>query len=119
MRNFSVFPWTNANDHSGAGAWHEATWQGEMNRRLSSILGTVAFLVVPGTVAALVPWWISDWRMAPAFLDSEPLRWVGALLIALGAGGLLESFARFALQGMGTPAPVMPPERLELVLNSA
>jgi len=25
---------------------------------------------------------------------------------------LLDSFARFALQGLGTPAPVMPPERL-------
>jgi len=83
-----------------------------MNRRLSSILGTVAFLVVTGAFAALVPWWISDRRMAPAFLGAEPLRWVGALLIALGAAGLLESFARFALQGMGTPAPVMQPERL-------
>jgi protein-S-isoprenylcysteine O-methyltransferase Ste14 len=25
---------------------------------------------------------------------------------------LLDSFARFALQGLGTPAPVMPPKRL-------
>lgn len=33
-------------------------------------------------------------------------------LILLGLPLLLEAFARFALQGRGTPAPVLPPERL-------
>ena len=39
-------------------------------------------------------------------------RYLGGVLIALGAIGLLDSFARFALQGMGTPAPTFPTERL-------
>jgi len=36
------------------------------------------------------------------------LRIMGALLIIGGLPILLDSFARFALQGLGTPAPVFP-----------
>jgi protein-S-isoprenylcysteine O-methyltransferase Ste14 len=34
------------------------------------------------------------------------------LLIAAGLPGLIDSFARFALQGLGTPAPIAPPQNL-------
>jgi len=35
-------------------------------RRLSSVIGSTAFLLLaPGTVAGLVPWWIAGWRLAP------------------------------------------------------
>lgn len=34
------------------------------------------------------------------------------MLIAAGIPVLVESFGRFALQGLGTPAPVFPTERL-------
>ena len=37
---------------------------------------------------------------------------IGGILIVAGLPILLDSFARFALQGLGTPAPVSPPERL-------
>jgi len=37
---------------------------------------------------------------------------LGVLLIAAGLPVLLDSFARFALQGLGTPAPVLPPRHL-------
>lgn len=37
---------------------------------------------------------------------------VGSLLIAAGLLVLLDSFARFALQGLGTPAPVLPTRHL-------
>jgi protein-S-isoprenylcysteine O-methyltransferase Ste14 len=50
--------------------------------------------------------------MRPAFLGVAPLPWIGAALVAAGVLGLLECFARFALQGRGTPAPPAPPERL-------
>jgi hypothetical protein len=33
---------------------------------------------------------------------------VGGMLITLGVVGLLDSFARFAMRGVGTPAPVFP-----------
>jgi len=37
---------------------------------------------------------------------------VGGIMIALGVTGLLDSFVRFALQGVGTPAPVFPTRHL-------
>lgn len=39
-------------------------------------------------------------------------RAVGALFIAAGLPVLLDAFARFALQGLGTPAPVFPTRHL-------
>src|SRR5262245_11916477 len=50
--------------------------------------------------------------MRPALLGQEALRWVGVVLIVIGAAILVESFARFVIQGFGTPAPVAPPKRL-------
>jgi protein-S-isoprenylcysteine O-methyltransferase Ste14 len=40
------------------------------------------------------------------------LRPAGGVLLALGAIGLLDSFGRFAMQGVGTPAPVFPTRHL-------
>ena len=40
------------------------------------------------------------------------LRLLGAVLLGPGIIGLLDSFARFAVQGVGTPAPVFPTRRL-------
>ena len=37
---------------------------------------------------------------------------VGALLVAAGAGVLVHAFVRFVVEGLGTPAPVAPTERL-------
>jgi len=82
-------------------------------RRLLSVLGSAVFLVIaPGVVAGVVPWWISRWRMQAPLLHFSPLRWVGVLLIAAGVPVLLDSFARFALKGLGTPAPVFPTRHL-------
>lgn len=78
-----------------------------------ALLGSLAFLVLaPGTVAGLVPFWISRWRMQPPLLGLAATRVLGAVLVAAGLAGLLDSFARFALRGLGTPAPVAPPTRL-------
>jgi len=82
-------------------------------RKLWALLGSALFLVIaPGTVAGLGPWWISRWRMQPPFLGFYEFRFIGVALIALGLPVLLDSFARFALQGLGTPAPVAPPKHL-------
>jgi protein-S-isoprenylcysteine O-methyltransferase Ste14 len=76
-------------------------------RKALSIVGTVIFLVIaPGCVAGLVPWRISHWRVEAPFLGMLLFRPVGGMLITLGVIGVLDSFARFALQGVGTPAPV-------------
>jgi protein-S-isoprenylcysteine O-methyltransferase Ste14 len=82
-------------------------------RRFASIVGSAIFLVIaPGTVAVLVPWWISRWQINQPWHGIYPLRLVGILLIIFGGGVLLDSFARFAIQGLGTPAPVMPTKHL-------
>lgn len=82
-------------------------------RRPSAILGTLVFLfVAPGFVAGVVPWWITRWRFQPIPLNISLLRWIGAVLLLIGAAIVLDSFARFALQGLGTPAPVLPTKHL-------
>ena len=82
-------------------------------KRLNAILGSFLFLLVaPGTVAVLVPWLISDWRMQYPETHLAILRVVGIILIAAGIPTLLDSFTRFALQGLGTPAPILPTEHL-------
>ena len=84
-----------------------------MIRKVSAVLGSAIFLVIaPGFVAGLVPWWISHWRMEAPFFGWPMFRIAGGILIGLGLIGLLDSFARFALQGMGTPAPVFPTRHL-------
>jgi protein-S-isoprenylcysteine O-methyltransferase Ste14 len=81
--------------------------------RAGAIFGSAIFLVVaPGTVAVYVPWTICHWRLAPPLLGLFLFRVIGALAIAAGAPILLDSFARFANQGLGTPAPMAPPRRL-------
>ncbi len=82
-------------------------------RVVFAVLGTAIFLLLaPGTIAGLVPWWISRWHVRPPFLGFVPIRVMGVVLIAASIPVLLESFARFALQGVGTPAPVFPTRHL-------
>lgn len=82
-------------------------------RRVFAVLITAAFLVLaPGTVAGLVPWWISRWQAHAPFWGFTAFRAIGAVLVAVGIVVLLESFGRFALQGIGTPAPVFPTRHL-------
>ena len=80
-----------------------------MSRRTAAI-GSALFLVLaPGVVAGVVPWLLTGWESNHVWL---PLRVAGALLIAAGVAVVLHAFARFVLEGIGTPAPVAPPERL-------
>jgi protein-S-isoprenylcysteine O-methyltransferase Ste14 len=82
-------------------------------RRILAILGSAIFLVLaPGIVAGYVPWRISRGHVGPPLLGMNWSRAVGALLIVAGAAALLDAFARFALQGLGTPAPVFPTRHL-------
>jgi protein-S-isoprenylcysteine O-methyltransferase Ste14 len=64
---------------------------------------------VPGVVAGLIPWTVTHWH---ADADAPLLRAIGAVLVAGGVAFLLHSFARFAIEGIGTPAPVAPTEQL-------
>lgn len=50
--------------------------------------------------------------MGPSFFGLFLVRIVGVALILAGLPVLLDSFARFAIQGLGTPAPVFPTKHL-------
>ena len=76
---------------------------------IGPVLGSAVFFVVaPGVVAGWVPYAITRWRMEPPLVGLPATRWIGAALVLAGSAVLLESFARFALVGKGTPAPVRP-----------
>jgi protein-S-isoprenylcysteine O-methyltransferase Ste14 len=80
---------------------------------MNAALGSVAFFVLaPGVTAGLLPWWLTGWQMrdlTPAWL---PVRALGALLIFAGIAVLIDGFVRFVMDGVGTPAPAGPTERL-------
>jgi len=81
--------------------------------RLPAALGSLLFLVVaPGVVAGVIPWWLTGWNVEEPFSLWAPLRVVGAVLIIVGVLALLDSFRRFVVEGLGTPAPVAPTEQL-------
>lgn len=82
-------------------------------KRTQAIVGSAIFLVIaPGIVAGYVPWRICGWQIGTPLLGTPLFRLIGVLLIAAGLPVLLDSFARFALQGLGTPAPVAPTRHL-------
>ena len=82
-------------------------------RKARAAVGSVVFLVlVPGVVAGLVPWWLTGWRVQNPLPYWVPLRVGGLILIAAGVVVLLQAFVRFVVEGLGTPAPVAPTERL-------
>jgi protein-S-isoprenylcysteine O-methyltransferase Ste14 len=80
-------------------------------RRPSAAAGSALFFAVaPGVIAGVIPWAITGWDT-----ESEwwlPLRVLGAVLIVAGAAVLVHAFARFVVEGLGTPAPVAPTEHL-------
>ena len=80
-----------------------------MRRRSAALGSALFFAVAPGVMAGLVPWLLTGWD---AYDMPLPLRVIGGLVTALGAAFLIQAFARFVIEGLGTPAPVAPPERL-------
>jgi protein-S-isoprenylcysteine O-methyltransferase Ste14 len=63
-------------------------------------------------VAGLVPWLLTSWRFDTPVFGWQATRWVGAFVLVASAGCLVHAFIRFVLDGLGTPAPVAPTERL-------
>ena len=78
-----------------------------------AILGSALFFVVaPLMLAGLVPWLVTHWEFQAPFGGVELTRAAGIALIIAEVPGLLDLFARFAIQGIGTPAPIAPTENL-------
>jgi protein-S-isoprenylcysteine O-methyltransferase Ste14 len=80
-----------------------------MHIRSAALGSALFFALAPGVMAGLVPWLLTGWD---AYSMPLALRVVGALVTVAGAAFLIQAFVRFVVEGLGTPAPVAPPERL-------
>lgn len=82
-------------------------------RTVAAILGSIVFFfIAPFTIAGVIPWAMTDWQVRSPEFAHPIAQGIGAAMAALGTLFLLDSFARFALQGLGTPAPIAPPKHL-------
>jgi protein-S-isoprenylcysteine O-methyltransferase Ste14 len=84
-----------------------------MRRSAAAVGSAVFFVVAPGVVAGLVPWLISGWQLPAPMSPFAIIRLTtGAALLIVAVVVLVRAFARFVVEGGGTPAPVAPTERL-------
>jgi protein-S-isoprenylcysteine O-methyltransferase Ste14 len=83
-----------------------------VRRSVAATGSAIFFAVAPATVAGTLPWLFTHWTMHGSFGVNWPMRAAGAVLVAIAGTVLLHAFARFVLEGRGTPAPVAPTERL-------
>ena len=81
--------------------------------RARAAAGSLLFLALaPGVVAGVIPWWLTAWDVREPLPYWLPVRILGLVLLAGGAIVLVHAFGRFVVEGVGTPAPVAPTERL-------
>jgi protein-S-isoprenylcysteine O-methyltransferase Ste14 len=82
--------------------------------RLTPVQGSILFFfLAPGTMAGVLPYLLSrGWTFEPAYLGNHATRFVGAALIFAALDIIIDSFARFAIVGQGTPAPTNPTRSL-------
>ena len=79
-------------------------------RRPAAAAGSAGFFALaPAVVAGVVPWLLTRWDVHAWWL---PARVLGAFALAASAAVLVHAFARFAVEGVGTPAPVAPTAHL-------
>jgi protein-S-isoprenylcysteine O-methyltransferase Ste14 len=83
-----------------------------MKRTSAAIATGIFFLIAPGTIAGLFPWSITRWHIESTGPWSLPLEIFGGLLLLAGLAVLTESFVRFVVKGLGTPAPPLPTRHL-------
>lgn len=77
-----------------------------------AVIGTTVFALAPATVTGLVPWVVTRWKVQEPVPGGLVAQCAGVLLIGAGAAVITDSFVRFALEGLGTPAPFAPPKNL-------
>jgi protein-S-isoprenylcysteine O-methyltransferase Ste14 len=81
-----------------------------MKRGPAAAGSALFFALTPGTVAGLLPWALTGWRVGTA--SPLPVRVLGALLILAGLLVIVPAFVRFVVEGAGTPAPVAQTDHL-------
>lgn len=79
------------------------------DRTAAAAGSSLFFALAPGVVAGVIPWAVTGWDGEPAWLG---WRVGGAVVTACAAAVLIHAFARFVVEGIGTPAPVAPTQHL-------
>lgn len=69
-------------------------------------------MIGPGLEAGVGPYLLTGWKRGDGALDAAALTVAGTVLVVAGLAVLIHAYARFALEGRGTPAPVAPPQEL-------
>src|SRR5918995_602769 len=81
-----------------------------MRRRTAVVGSAVFFLLAPGVVVGLIPWFLTGgWQVRAPAPYWVSMRVLGGLLLV---AGLIALVWAFVVEGFGTPAPVAAPERL-------
>lgn len=79
-------------------------------RRRAAIGSALFLLVGPGLEAGLGPYLLTGFEVGSEWPGA--VRALGVLLVVAGIAVVLQAFWGFAVEGLGTPAPVAPPGRL-------
>jgi protein-S-isoprenylcysteine O-methyltransferase Ste14 len=84
-----------------------------MQRSAAALGSAVFFVAAPGVVAGLVPWLITGWQVQKPISTIAVARIAaGTIIMVAAVMVLVRAFARFVVEGRGTPAPIGPTERL-------
>jgi protein-S-isoprenylcysteine O-methyltransferase Ste14 len=76
-------------------------------RGLSPTTAAIVFtLLVPAPMAVGIPYLITRWQMQPPLSGFEAGRWLGVVMIAVGAASLLSAIAWFAREGVKPYPPI-------------
>ena len=71
-----------------------------------TLAAIIVTLLVPFTMAGVIPWLMTRWQMQPALFGFEAGRWIGAVMIIFGAVWLLSAIAWFAHEGVKPYPPI-------------
>ncbi|GAA1270254.1 methyltransferase family protein [Arthrobacter pascens] len=82
------------------------------SERRRAAVGTAIFALGPATVAGVVPWLVTRWKVQTPVPGGAPAQLAGTLLVGAGAAVIANSFVHFAVEAVGTPAPFAPPKHL-------
>lgn len=77
----------------------------------AATLSALFFIAAPGTVAGLIPWWITGWEFHEPLPYWVVARVTGVILIIAGVVPAASAFVEFVKAG-GTPIPLAPTQRL-------
>ena len=67
-----------------------------MRRSTAAVGSAVFFLLAPGVVVGLIPWWLTGgWQVREPLPYWAPMRPLGGVLLVAGLIALVRAFARF------------------------